>query len=699
LPVLNGCTVEKIIYSNPENLYTVARLSNGEDLITAVFYDRCREGEKLNLTGSWVNHEKYGKQFKATILERSNELTEEDIAAILQNVKGIGPARAKKLIEEYGLKTLEIAKTNPDRFKELGIPERVIENIKLEFAENETVTKLKETLLPLGLTINLVQKVYKYFEDKATDILRRNPYRLTDIKGIGYKKADDIALRLGINPRDDLRVLACVEFVLRKHASMGHVYLTRNELLSAALKEMKEPIPTVKILQSIRNNRNLQEVEDRVYLRYLYLYEEMIAKKLMRLSKTSPLSVKNIDSIIKKIEAQNNITYTPTQIDAIKKAFKHGVSIITGGPGTGKTTITKAIIEIAKKEGMTVQLAAPTGKAAKRMEEVTGHPAKTIHRLLEYKPNGDAEDETTMEFARNELNPIDADLIVIDETSMIDTNLMYHLINAVKSSIVFIGDQNQLPSIGPGTVLADMMKALPTTKLDIIFRQKNTSAIIPNSDRINKGLYPFFNNKDFIFYEYESPDQILEIYKKELKTGDEVQILTPVKRSETGTINLNKLIQDNINPEHPNKPQVVFGDKTFRVGDRVMQHQNNYDKEIFNGDTGIITKIYKDEDEIHTVVDFLGREVEFIDDEVKTLDLSYAMTIHKSQGSQFDTVIIPLTTSHFIMLKRNLIYTAVTRAKKKVIIVGQKKAIAIAVKTLDSSKRNTSLGEFLIKLK
>ena len=348
---------------------------------------------------------------------------------------------------------------------------------------------------------------------------------------------------------------------------------------------------------------------------------------------------------------------------------------------------------------MTVQLAAPTGKAAKRMEEVTGHPAKTIHRLLEYKPNGDAEDETTMEFARNELNPIDADLIVIDETSMIDTNLMYHLINAVKSSIVFIGDQNQLPSIGPGTVLADMMKALPTTKLDIIFRQKNTSAIIPNSDRINKGLFPFFNNKDFIFYEYESPDQILEIYKKELKTGDEVQILTPVKRSETGTINLNKLIQDNINPEHPNKPQVVFGDKTFRVGDRVMQHQNNYDKEIFNGDTGIITKIYKDEDEIHTVVDFLGREVEFIDDEVKTLDLSYAMTIHKSQGSQFDTVIIPLTTSHFIMLKRNLIYTAVTRAKKKVIIVGQKKAIAIAVKTLDSSKRNTSLGEFLIKLK
>ena len=387
MPVLSGCTVEKIIYTNPENLYTIARLAHGPNNITAVFYDRAREGEKLNLTGTWVTHKKYGKQFKADNLERSSELTEDDISAILQNVKGIGPARAELLISNFGLKTLEIAKTNPESFKGLGIPENVIENIKLEFAENETISKLKETLLPLGLTINLIQKIYKQYQDKALDILRRNPYKLADdIKGIGYKKADDVALKLGMDPRDELRVIACTEYVLKKQASFGNVYLTKQELLLEVLKEMRQPIPTVKILQSIRNNFNLIEQGDRVYLKYLYQYELMIAKKLTRLSASAPLTVKNIDNIIELIEVQNSINYTPIQKKAIKKCFKHGVSIITGGPGTGKTTITKAIIEIALSQNKTVQLAAPTGKAAKRMEEVTGHPAKTIHRLLEYKP-------------------------------------------------------------------------------------------------------------------------------------------------------------------------------------------------------------------------------------------------------------------------------------------------------------------------
>lgn len=696
MPVLSGCTVEKIIYTNPENLYTIARLAHGSDNITAVFYDRCREGEKLNLTGTWVTHKKYGKQFKADNLERSSELTEDDISAILQNVKGIGPARAELLISHFGLETLNVAKTNPESFKGIGIPENIIENIKLEFAENETVSKLKEMLLPLGLTINLIQKIYKQYQDKALDILCQNPYKLADdIKGIGYKKADDIALKLGVDPRDDLRVMACIEYVLKKQASLGNVFLTKQQLLIETLKEMRQPIPTAKILQSIRNNFNLIEQGDRVYLKYLHHYENIIAKKLKRLSTSTSLAVKNIDSIIKAVETQNNITYTPIQKEAIKRTFQHGVSVITGGPGTGKTTITKAIIEIAQKQNMTVELAAPTGKAAKRMEEVTEHPAKTIHRLLEYKPNGH-DDVYAMEFARNELNPIDADLIIIDEASMIDTVLMYHLINAVKSTIVFIGDQNQLPSIGPGTILVDMISALPATRLDVIFRQKDTSSIITNSSRINMGLYPLFNDKDFEFYEYQSPEQILEIYKRELAAGDEVQILTPVKKSETGTINLNKIIQENINPEHPDKPQINFGDKVFRVGDLVMQQENNYDKDIYNGDSGTVVRIYQDDDDsIHTIVDFFSREVEFIDDEVKSLTLAYSITIHKSQGSQFGTVIIPLTTSHFIMLKRNLIYTAVTRAKKKVIIIGQKKAVAIAVKTLDSSKRNTSLGELL----
>ena len=413
------------------------------------------------------------------------------------------------------------------------------------------------------------------------------------------------------------------------------------------------------------------------------------------MQKSKLTEVRDVNKTIKQIESQNNITYTGQQKKAIKNTFVNPISIITGGPGTGKTTIVKAVIAIAEKNGFKVALAAPTGKAAKRMEEATGRPAKTIHRLLEFElKRKDTYGETTLYFNRNKNNPLEEDLIIIDEASMIDTTLMYHLITAVDTCIVFIGDTAQLPSIGPGTILADLIKNLPTTRLDSIFRQKDTSSIIINTQRIKSGQFPVFDSKEFIFEEYAGPDQVVKLYIAEVeKEGIEnVQILTPMRKTDVGTNVLNRLVQDTINPPQENKPEIIISsEKVYRVGDKVMQTRNDYKKECYNGDMGTIVSI-NGEDEI--LIKFEDRVISFTREELmRDLEVSYATTIHKSQGSEFKTVIIPLLTNHYIMLKRNLIYTAVTRAKKKVIIVGQKKAVGMAVNIIDSTKRYTTLSE------
>ncbi|KXG74865.1 ATP-dependent RecD-like DNA helicase [Fervidicola ferrireducens] len=706
MQVLNGCRVEKVIYSNPDTQYTVARVKHGQDDVVVVLFERCYEGEKLDVVGSWVEHPKYGKQFKASHVERSRELTEADVMKLLQGIKGIGPARAEAIVSRYGVRALEVAQQDPEQFRGL-VPESVIENIREEFRADSVLNALKSKLVPLGITPNMVRKIYRRYGERAFEVLEKNPYKLAeDVKGIGYKKADEIALKLGMDPKSEERVTACVRYVLSKAAAQGHVYLPKKELVAKVLEETKQAIATPRILECMRNNRETEEEADRVYLKYLYHYETAVARKLAKLNEAGiAAEIKaHAGAVMDGMEREQGMKYTSKQRMAVERAFQYGASIITGGPGTGKTTVIKAIIEVAKANRLVVELAAPTGRAAKRMEEVTGHPAKTIHRLLEYQPDGtedELEGELRMDlrFGRDETNPIDADLIIVDEASMIDTVLMYHLVMAVKegSGIVFVGDGDQLPSIGPGDVLTDMMEYLPTTKLDVIFRQAELSGIVLNAGRINRGQYPYFNGKDFCFYEYESPEQIVNLYEAEVKTGAEVQVLTPVKRTEAGTANLNRLIQERVNPADPGKPQVVFRDKVFRVGDRVMQQTNDYGKECFNGDVGIVKDIYKDTQDgcIRMVVEYPHKEVTYIDDEVGMLELAYAITVHKSQGSQYDTVIVPLITSHYIMLKRNLLYTAITRAVNKVIIVGQKKAIWIAVNTIDAEKRYTTLAERL----
>lgn len=708
--LLENCRIQKIIYHNTDNQFTVAKVMAGiegskNELIT-VFYGKYAEGENVNIGGHWTLHPKYGKRFQADYIERSKEMSLMEIECFLQTIKGIGQARAKKIVSSFGKDTLKILSENPERLKEIGIPQSVIDSVKKELQEDSGFELLKRKLMPLGLTLTTVKKIYKQYGDKAYNIVTENPYRLADdINGIGFKKADEIALKLGIDPESDFRVSACIKYVLQKKAQEGHTYFPENLLVEEVRGELKKQIGHEKIQKLIEESPYIIRDGSNVYLQYLFHFEYEIAEKLIKLLNAPLKEVGNIDLQISAIEKLSNINYTNLQKEAIKKSFQNGVSIITGGPGTGKTTIIKAILDIAEANKMKTALAAPTGKAAKRMEEVTGREAKTIHRLLEFKP---AYDQDTLgwelKFERDEFYPLDEDMIIIDETSMIDTVLMYYLVRAIKQGtrVVFVGDVDQLPSIGPGTILADIINILPVTKLDAVFRQKEGSLIILNSAKIRRGVFPSFNKTDFQFYEISEPEKIVEAYINELKGGlsiNEVQILTPVRKTEYGVENLNRLIQEAVNPPNFDKPEATIGNTVFRVGDKVMQVVNDYFKECFNGDTGVINSIFKLNGSIYIVVDFDGRFVTYVDDEAKNLNLAYAVTVHKAQGSQFDTVIMPLTTKHFIMLKRNLFYTAVTRAKKKVVIFGQKKAIAIALYMIDAEKRYSTLQKrFLEKL-
>ncbi|HAE61806.1 MAG TPA: hypothetical protein DCG38_05695 [Eubacteriaceae bacterium] len=437
-----------------------------------------------------------------------------------------------------------------------------------------------------------------------------------------------------------------------------------------------------------------------MYLPKNFYSEKYIAEKIAKMLNEEPWRISSIDELIKEAEVAKNIRYGSKQKEAIKKAVENNISIITGGPGTGKTTIVSALLYIFQKQDKLVALASPTGKAAKRLEEVTGHPAKTIHRLLEARFD---KEFRSVRFFRNELNPLDEDVVIVDEFSMVDNELAASLLKALRedAKLIIIGDMDQLPSVGAGNVLRDLIESgvIPVTKLDVIFRQEETSGIIINSKLIKEGKMVRFNNKDFIFHELVSPEQVVEEFVKELEKGktlDDVQILTPMKKTDIGTLELNRLIQERINPPHPQKEEITYGSKIFRVGDKVMQTQNNYEKEIFNGDTGYVKRAYRDEEGLrHVVIDFDGRIVDLVEEELKEIIPAYAITIHKSQGSEYDTVIVVIAMNHYIMLKRNLLYTAVTRARNTVKIFGDMQALKIAINTIDSSKRYTALKERL----
>lgn len=742
--------IERITFHNEENGYTVVQLTpDGHSSTVTVVGNMLgiNIGEAVELKGAWMAHPQYGRQFKAesvrTILPATIAGLEKYLGSGL--IKGIGPVTAKRIVRKFGLDTLRIIEETPQRLHEvLGVGTKRVELITRGWAEQK---KIKEVMLFLqshNVSTGLAVKIYKAYGDDAIEIVRNDPYRLArDIFGIGFITADRIAREIGIAADAPERVAAGVAYVLSEAADEGHVYLPAAELTkrAAAMLGVKEDLVVQGIaalaedeqvrVEGGESNAPSRLAEERpVYLIPFYYGEVGVANRLRRLAEASEdrLAVfRRFDwpAAFAALQAQERQALTPRQREAVQMALTRRVTVLTGGPGTGKTTSVRSIIRLAEAAGIKTVLASPTGRAAKRLSEATGRPAKTIHRLLEVKP------AEGFAFTRNEDNPLDADLVIVDEASMLDLILANNLLKAIPAGahVLFVGDVDQLPSVGAGNVLKDLIEAIegngnkapvpggdPTpnvrplpadacavVRLDTIFRQPEGSYIIVNAHRINRGEMPILDNRnavDFFLFREEDPlkaaDLIVELVQERIPRRfgfkpEEIQVLSPMHRGEAGVGALNARLQAALNPPGPRKVERQIGGRVFRQGDRVMQIRNNYDKDVFNGDMGYITAINLEEQVMHVNID--GRSIPYDFLELDELVHAYAISIHKSQGSEFPAVVVPILTSHYMMLQRNLLYTAVTRAQKLVVLVGSPRAIGIAVKNDQAQKRFSGLVE------
>jgi len=718
--------IERITFTNEENGYTVAKIKvkGKKDLITIVgTMFSVSPGEILRVRGFWDNHPRYGEQLKITNYETLLPATSKGIERYLGSgmIKGIGPLMAKRLVTRFKEDTLNIIEEDIERLKEVdGIGEKRIEMIRKAWEEQKEIRYVMIFLQGHGISPTYAVKIYRQYGKDSIRVVKENPYRLAmDIYGIGFKTADKIAQKLGISKESQIRTEAGILHVLYELSEEGHVYYPYEllikkccEILEVEESTIPYAIDAIAEEGSIVIDNKFFEKDEEVttdqrviYLAKFYVSETGIAKKLKRLTSTpKQLRLINLDNAINWVEKSLKIEFSEKQKEAIKAAINSKVMIITGGPGTGKTTIIKAIIEIYKAMNQRILLAAPTGRAAKRMSSATGYEARTIHRLLEYSPSNGS-------FKRNEKNPLEADIVIIDETSMIDTPLMYHFLKAVKTTttVIFVGDVDQLPSVGAGNILKDMIDSgrIHTVRLDEIFRQSKESMIIVNAHRINKGDMPYLKFsrdglKDFFFTEIYEPQEVAryiiylcnEVLPKKFGFNpvEDVQVITPMYKGIAGVSNLNNEMQDALNK---NEYILIKGGRTFKIGDKVMQLRNNYDKDVFNGDIGKIISIDKELQEIK--VNFYDKLITYDFSELDEITLAYAISVHKSQGSEYPVVIIPVLTHHYIMLQRNLLYTAITRGKKLVFLVGTKRAIAMAVKNNKPLKRYTMLKQRLLR--
>lgn len=626
-------------------------------------------------------------------------------------VKGIGPFCAKILVAAFGTEVFTVIEEQPERLKGLrGIGPKRIKKITSGWTDQRIIREIMVFLHGHGVSTSKSVRIYKKYGKDAVKIVKEDPYRLAkDIRGISFKSADTIAQNIGIEPSSPIRARAGVSFVLSEASSnQGHCCLRRNMLVSQACALLNIPASMISdaIDHEIEGGELIEDdfpKAESIYLPHLYNAEKNIGCNLTALSKSAP-PWPHIDpqKAIPWVERKLNLTLAPSQREAVAAALKSKVMVITGGPGVGKTTIVKSILTILRAKGVNMMLCAPTGRAAKRLSESSGMEAKTIHRLLEIDPG-------SMGFKRNEQNPLTCELLVADECSMIDIPLANNLIKAVSSetALIFVGDVDQLPSVGPGAFLSDLIESnvVPVILLTEVFRQAATSWIIKEAHQINAGIMPLFPSKgekgDFYFVSVEDNEQMPEILTGLVRTRlpkaygvnpiKDIQILCPMNRGNAGARMLNEVLQQALNP--PTEVSVLkFGTK-FSVGDKVMQIENNYDREVFNGDIGFVVRLNGEENEL--TVDFNGREVVYPYGELDELVLCYATTIHKSQGSEYSIVVLPVTMQHYVMLRRNLIYTGVTRGKKLVVLVGQKKALAMAVRGVQTITRNTGLKHWL----
>lgn len=710
-------TVDTIIFASQDNRFTVLKLSP-EKLSTQITVTlngiAPLIGQLLEIEGEWVKHPKFGQQFKATTYKTVAPTEISGIEKFLASgaINGIGPAMAKKIVAEFGEKTLEIIAKSPNELLKVpGIGKKTAEKISTSYLEQSELTEIMVWLENHGISNTYAGKIFAKYGSFAIDIMEKDIYRLfQDIEGIGFLTADKLAFNLGIQREDKRRIISGIDYALMQLCNNGHCCIPEMALVdkTAKILQVNNQIIFTILKERIDNGSLNTEVvggETLIYPPYLYYAEKKVATRLLQLQQaTEPLSENNLSLFIKVWEKDNQIQLAQKQKEAIKACLHHGVLVLTGGPGTGKTTVIKGILSILKAQGLKIRLAAPTGRAAKRLSETTGQKALTIHRLLEAN-NLAQDDNLQLGFSKDIDDQLDADVIILDEVSMVDIVLMHHFLNAVPDGcrIILVGDTDQLPAVGPGSVLKDIIRSqkIPAIRLDEIFRQAQTSMIIQNAHIINAGRLPDLRKQysDFVFYELNDDtsitQKILDLCTKDLphegfNVLKDVQVLSPMHRFLCGVENLNLMLQEQLNPKK-NQDELKYSSQTFRVGDKVMHIRNNYQKNVFNGDIGFIQDINNEK----LTVDYFDHIVTYEKNELNELTLAYASSVHKSQGSEYKVVIIPLSTSHYIMLQRNLLYTAITRAKQKVIIIGSKKALMTAVQSNRTQKRYTLLAERL----
>lgn len=703
-------SVESIIFSSEDTGFTVARVKQPRitDLTCVVgSMPGIIPGEKIRAKGIWKHHPTYGRQFEVASYEVDYPADVVGIQKYLESgmVKGIGPVYAQRIVQSFGVKTLEVIDKTPYRLLEIeGIGEKRVVRIQDCWGEQKAIRDVIIFLRGHGISPSFAQKIYRKYSDDAIDMVQDNPYRLArEIHGVGFKTADSIAEKLGVPKDAPQRIEAAIEYMLWELSSDGHTCFPKDQLLERVTELLEVDKNLVEdALPKLITDEHIIEDQDQIWIKPLFTAELGIVRELKRLTE-QPCSIRDLDieKAIEWVQEKLYLNLASEQVSGVKKSVSEKMHILTGGPGTGKSTITRAILAILSKITNKVILAAPTGRAAKRMSEITRRKAFTIHSILEvdFQQGG---------FKRNRNNPLSCDLLIIDEASMIDTQLMYSLLKAVPDNarVILIGDIDQLPSVGPGKVLKDIIESqvLPVTRLTQIFRQARGSKIIRSAHSINKGYFPdleFEEKSDFAFIEEQEPEQILAKINFLVSKGipdkygydaiNEIQVLAPMKKGPIGTENLNHVLQSTLNPS--NQPLMRMG-RRFHFGDKVMQIRNNYDKKVFNGDVGRVVKIDTVDQEVQ--VDFEGLTVPYDFSELDELVLAYAVSIHKYQGSECPCVVIPVHTSHFKLLYRNLLYTGITRGKKRVILIGTKKALAIAIKNNEAFLRHTGLMDKLM---
>ncbi|AFS77316.1 RecD/TraA family helicase RecD [Gottschalkia acidurici 9a] len=728
--------IEEIIFHNEDNGYTVAILGTEDDVVTIVGnIPLIRDGESLKVHGTIINHPTYGEQLKVEAYELIAPATINGIIKYLSSglIPGIGPKTAERIVERFGTDSLDILQYNPNRLKEIeGIGDKKLEKIVASFEEQRELKDIMVFLQQYDITPALGIKIYKKYGTETIEKVQENPYRLSEeIIGIGFKLADKIAKSMGVEPNSSYRISAGIKFCLTGFASEGHTYAPRQELIHkcSRLLEVDNTLVEEGLMDlALRQEVQLENFDDEICVYYMpyYYAETNVSKKIIELSQSEIKKLEvNIENEIEELESENNISLADNQKEAIRQSVENGLLVITGGPGTGKTTTINTIIQLFESQDLKIHLAAPTGRAAKRMSEATGREAKTIHRLLEY---GFVDESIGMIFSKDEGTPLETDVIIIDEMSMVDILLMNNLLKAIMpgTRVILVGDTDQLPSVGAGNVLKDIIesKIVKVVKLDEIFRQAQESMIIVNAHKINKGEHPKLNvkDKDFFFLNGQKPEvvvkTVIDLAKERLPKYNgydpikDIQILSCSRKGDVGVNILNDKLQEALNPKARYKSERKIGDQILRVGDKIMQIKNNYNTKwkllegdritqegegVFNGDFGLITDIDEEENELVVLFDD-NREVIYNFSQLDEIRLAYATTVHKSQGSEFPVVIMPIYWGPPMLLMRNLLYTAITRAKELVVLVGDQKCLGYMINNNKITKRYSGLNKRLFKV-